>query len=118
MRLIVDESSGTAVVVALRDKGHDVIAVADVLPRADDVRILEWASRERRVLITNDKDFGELALKRGHAHAGIVLLRLRDNRAQNRAQVAQAVVERWADRLPGAVTVATERGVRIRSSPR
>jgi predicted nuclease of predicted toxin-antitoxin system len=103
---------------ALRESGHDVVAVAEVLPRADDVAILAWAAAERRLLVTNDKDFGAIALKEGRTHAGILLLRLHDNRPANRARVARAVVDRWADRLEGALTVATERGVRIRPGAR
>ena len=64
--------------------------------------------------ITNDKDFGELVFRSGQAHHGVILLRLHDERPANRVRVVKAVLEKWADRLAGSFTVATESGVRIR----
>jgi predicted nuclease of predicted toxin-antitoxin system len=94
--------------------GHDVLAVAESIPQASDSVILARAASEGRVVVTNDKDFGELAFRSGQAHAGIVLLRLRDESASNRVRVVTNVLERWAHRLPGSFTVATDGTVRIR----
>ncbi len=60
----------------LRDKGHDVVESAKQGEDPGDEAILEWAASEQRILITMDKDFGELVFKEGFAHAG--LLRLPD----------------------------------------
>src|SRR4051812_42167976 len=73
MRFIVDESTGAAVVTYLRNIGHDVVSVADTMPQADDTVILAYAASEGRVVLTNDKDFGELAFRSGQVHRGIVL---------------------------------------------
>ena len=116
MRLIVDESTGAAVVADLRTAGHDVLAVAGAMPQADDAAILEHAEREARVLLTNDKDFGELAFRAGLGHAGILLLRLHDDVPSRRVEVVRAVLARWADRLPGSFAVATEQGIRFRDA--
>ena len=61
MRLLADESCDFSVVRALRGAGHDVIAVAELFPSLDDSLILDLALREQRVLLTEDKDFGQLA---------------------------------------------------------
>lgn len=114
MQFIVDESTGTAVVEYLRSVGHDVLAVAEVIPQADDGDILARAVSEARILITNDKDFGELVFRSGQAHRGVVLLRLRDESSTNRVRVVKAVLEQYANRLVSNFTVATEGGVRIR----
>jgi len=111
---LVDESTGSAVVEYLRSIGHDVLAVAESMPQADDQDILARALSEGRVLVTNDKDFGDLIFRSGQAHHGILLLRLHDERSVNRVRVVKAVVERYADRLVGHFAVATEGGVRIR----
>ncbi len=113
MRLIVDESAGRAVVDYLRGTEHDILAVADEMPQAEDPVILARAVAEDRVLITNDKDFGDLVFRSGQAHAGVLLLRLRDEMPANRVGVVRAVLERWADRLPGRFAVATENEVRF-----
>ncbi len=114
MRFIVDESTGVAVVDYLRSAGHDVLAVAESMPGADDVDILARASAEGRILITNDKDFGELVFRSSQPHSGILLLRLRDESASNRVRVVRAVLDRYADRLIGSFVIATEHTVRIR----
>ena len=111
---MVDESTGMAVVNYLRSLGYDVLAVAETIPQADDSDILARASSEGRILVTNDKDFGELAFRVGQVHEGILLLRLQDERPTNCVRVLKAVLEQYAARLPSHFTVATESGVRIR----
>lgn len=114
MEFIVDESTGTAVVEYLRTLGHDVLAVAEVMPQANDQDIMARAVSEGRILVTNDKDFGELVFRKGQAHHGVMLLRLRDENPGNRVRVAGTILKQYADRLAGQFIVATEAGVRIR----
>jgi predicted nuclease of predicted toxin-antitoxin system len=114
VKFIVDESSGVAVADYLRRTGHDVLVVADVLPQALDQDILARAVDEERIVVTNDKDFGELVFRSGQAHHGVLLLRLHDESAANRVRMVQAVLEQHADQLEDHFTVATESGIRIR----
>lgn len=55
MKFLVDECAGTSIVACLRDEGHDVVAVAEVMPQADDAGILNHAVSEARILGTNVK---------------------------------------------------------------
>jgi predicted nuclease of predicted toxin-antitoxin system len=114
MRFLVDESTGAAVVEYLRNSGHDVLADSEIMRQTEDPHILTLASSETRILITNDKDFGELVFRTGKTHHGVLLLRLRDESAMNRVRVVQSVLERYADRLPAHFVVASEGGVRVR----
>lgn len=114
MRFLVDESTGAAVVAYLRSIGHDVLAAAETMPQADDSDILARAVAEDRILLTNDKDFGELVFRNGQAHSAIVLLRLQDESAVNRVRVVKDLLDQFADRLAGHLTVAAETGVRFR----
>ncbi len=118
MRFIVDESTGVAVVEYLRSSGHDVVAVAEIMRQADDPDILSLALNEDRMLITNDKDFGELVYRTGRTHHGVLLLRLRNESSANRVRVVTSVLGKYADRLAGQFVVATESNVRIRSAPK
>lgn len=79
----------------------------------DDIRILEMAHRERRILITNDKDFADRVHRDGLPHAGVVLLRLRDERAASKIAAMERLLSRHAARLPGGFTVASETRVRF-----
>jgi len=66
-------------VAKLRDDGHDVLFVRDEQPHAADPDILAWATREERLLITFDRDFGELSQRYGlRAPYGIILFRIPD----------------------------------------
>jgi predicted nuclease of predicted toxin-antitoxin system len=98
----------------LRDAGHDVIAVAEVTPQAIDLDILAWAVREDRILVTNDKDFGDLVFRDKRPHRGIILFRLQDQRLENRVRVMADVLARYVDQLVGHFVVATEDDVRVR----
>jgi len=113
MRFIVDESSGRAVAESLRALGHDVLAVPEVMLSAHDHDILSRAASEGRILITNDKDFGELVFRNGGEHCGVVLLRLHDESASNRVRVAKAIVEQYGERLVGRFVVGTDAAVRF-----
>ncbi len=116
MQFIVDESAGVAVVEYLRSIGQDVLAVGETMRQADDTDILARAVDEGRILITNDKDFGELVFRSGRAHPGVLLLRLRNEASANRVRVVRSVIQRYADRLPNHFVVATESTVRVRAA--
>jgi len=91
------------------------VAVADIMPEADDEEILEYAVTEGRIVVTNDKDFGEIVFRSGKAHRGVVLLRLRDERAENKARMMKAVLAQVGTRLQNHYVVATETGIRVRT---
>jgi predicted nuclease of predicted toxin-antitoxin system len=114
MRFLIDESTGISVANYLRSEGHDVLAVVESMPQADDSTILERAVEEERILISNDKDFGDLVYRRLRGHKGVVLLRLKEDSARNRVRVMQLLLERYSDRLEDNFTVVTEEAVRIR----
>ncbi len=111
---MVDESTGMAVVNYLRSLGYDVLSVAETMSQAADSDIMARASSEGRILVTNDKDFGALAFRRGQMHHGVLLLRLENESTTNRVHVLKAVLEQYADRLANHFTVATESRVRTR----
>jgi hypothetical protein len=61
MRFLANENFPGAAVTALKAAGHDVVWVRIAAPGATDQDVLAWAAREQRILLTFDKDFGELA---------------------------------------------------------
>ncbi len=75
MRFLADESCDFGIVQALRAAGHEVLAVAEVTPRAEDPAVIDLAVREGRVLLTEDKDFGQLVFASGSASSGVILFR-------------------------------------------
>jgi predicted nuclease of predicted toxin-antitoxin system len=78
MRFLADENFPRAAVSALEALGHDVTWIRIVAPGANDADVLAIAARENRILLTFDKDFGELAARSGlPTDAGIILVRVR-----------------------------------------
>lgn len=103
LRLLCDENIPASLVSALRDAGHDVLAVGATASGMADVAVLAWAQREARTCVTFDADFGELAIKRGRtAGYGIILLRLPIGpHGRGQAVIVQRIGERedWAGHL-------------------
>jgi len=117
MRFMVDASTGRSVAEFLRGLGHDVLVADDAMPGAGDHEILARAEAEKRIVVTNDKDFGELVFRTGKARQGILLLRLHDESRGNRVRVVRAVLERVGERLCGRFTTADDWHLRIRPMP-
>ncbi|HZD88600.1 MAG TPA: DUF5615 family PIN-like protein, partial [Pseudolabrys sp.] len=69
MRFLADESCDFRVVRALREAGHDVLAVTDVATGAEDSSVIDIAAREQRIFVTEDRDFGQLVYAAATPHA-------------------------------------------------
>jgi predicted nuclease of predicted toxin-antitoxin system len=116
MRFLVDECTGPAVAAWLRERGHDVVSVYDQIRGSDDDAVIQIAGQEKRVLITNDKHFGEKVFRSGHAHCGVILLRLEDERPASKIAVLGRLLGSYADRLESSFIVVSERRVRFGKS--
>jgi predicted nuclease of predicted toxin-antitoxin system len=113
MRFTVDECTGTVVSHWLRQHGHDVYSVYDDARGSDDDAILTRAHAEQRIVITSDKDFGELVFREKRPHCGVILLRLSDPSAANHIRALERLLTTHADRVAGRFTVVTNTAVRI-----
>jgi len=113
MRFLVDENTGPAVARRLRAHGHIVFSVYDEARGIDDDVIIRKAYAENWILITNDKDFGEKVYRERHPHRGVVLLRLADERAANKINVLQRLLESYSTQLVDRFVVVTETRVRF-----
>ncbi len=117
MNFVADESCAAPVIQALREAGHDVVAIAEVDKGATDEQKLAHALNEKRVLITEDRDFGELVYARGRSSAGIILVRFHPRaRLAKPATVVEAIA-RLGSRLQNAFAVVEPGRVRISSRP-
>lgn len=75
MHFLADESCDFVVVRALRAAGHDVAAIAETAGRSEDQIVLDLALREARVLLTEDKDFGQMVYAGAREASGVVRIR-------------------------------------------
>ena len=117
MQFLADESCDFAAVKALRTAGYNVSAIAEISPGAEDDAVLTVARSDKRVVLTEDKDFGRLAYADGKQTAGVVLIRFP---AGARSTLGQAVVELVVDlgeRLGGAFVVLEPGRARLSRLP-
>jgi predicted nuclease of predicted toxin-antitoxin system len=117
MRFLADESCDFAAVRALRDSGHDVLAVAEVARGAIDSTVVELAKQERRILLTEDKDFGWLVYAAGAGTMGVVLIRFPARLRRTLGEAIVFAVHELGERLAGAFAVVEPGRVRVGSQP-
>lgn len=113
MRFIVDECTGNAVAAWLLKENHDVFSVYDKARGINDTEVIDRAFKENRIVITNDKDFGEKIFRERFPHHGIILLRLNDERSANKIDVLKNLLQQYSEQIPNNFIVATEDKVRI-----
>lgn len=94
MRLVADENCDFSVVVDLRLAGYDVVSVAERMRGADDETVIEFARSEHRLLITEDKHFGQLVLAAAEQNSGVTQIRYP---ASTRSALTAAVLKLLAD---------------------
>lgn len=114
MMLLADEGVDKPIVDALRNAGFDVAYILETYPAANDDFILLLANTERRIVITQDKDFGELVFRLRQAHYGVILIRLHGYNPVVKAQMTTAVLLKHRDELTKAFTVIQPNAIRIR----
>ena len=113
MRFLVDECTGPAVALWLREQGHEVFSVYERARGLEGDDVIRKAFEENRVLITNDKDFGEKVYRERRPHRGVVLLRLEDERTASKIAAIRRLLRDYAERLEDSFVVMTEKRVRI-----
>ena len=116
MKILADANVESLIVKRLREDGHDVTFMSEIAPRVEDQDVLRRAVREKRVLLSNDLDFGELTFLQHQASAGIILIRLKRYRAWAKAERVLAVV-RSGISFERYLTVIQPNAVRRRPFP-
>lgn len=114
---MADESCAGPVIRALRAAGHDVLAIAEVAAGIADDKVIERALAEERVLLTEDRDFGELVYARRQSAAGVVFIKFPSRaRGAKPAAVVEAVAKLDV-RLRDGFTVIEPGRVRVGRRP-
>lgn len=113
MNVVVDAGVGTSVERLLRELGYRTIAVRDIDPHLPDVEVLALARQHAAVVITMDKDFGDLIFKDRLPHDGVLLLRLEEATGPERAAVVRLILAHHAAELPGRFAVFQHDRLRI-----
>ncbi|MGD9954160.1 MAG: DUF5615 family PIN-like protein [Burkholderiales bacterium] len=113
MRFLADESCDMAIVRALQSSGHDVARVADRAAGMMDDRVAAIAQEERRVLLTEDKDFGQLVHAVSGMRVGVMLFRFPHGARSDIGRAAAEVVRDLQERLHASFVVVEPGRFRI-----
>lgn len=114
LKFVLDVGVGHKVHKFLLSQGYDVISILDLDPSMPDSDILHIAERDQRMVVTMDKDFGELVFRSRQKHYGVLLLRLEDASGEEKTIVIDQVLSQHSDDLESKFCVYQNGILRIR----
>jgi len=117
LRILANENVAGSIIRSLRERGHDVVSVKESMRGASDREVLARAHSDRRIVLTHDKDFGELAFRSGlPAACGIILACFHAGNPSIVRQRILKILESEAD-WAGNFAILTETQIRVRPLP-
>ncbi len=114
MNVLADEGVDRPIVEQLRRAGYTVLYIAEMEPSISDDVVLDRANEHAALLLTADKDFGELVFRLGRINTGVVLLRLAGLAPQTKADLVVRAFDEHAAEMANAFSVVSPGMVRIR----
>lgn len=116
MKFLLDESADFPLASYLQEASHDVTAIAHDYPHVlKDEEVLKIAVKEKRVLITNDRDFGELIFRQKLRHSGVILFRLGKEDIATKKSWLKTVLANHLNSLKNFIVI-TDHGIRVRKT--
>lgn len=115
MNLLADESVDRQIVERLRQDGHEVLYIAEMEPSIEDDVVLERANERSALLVTADKDFGELVFRDQRlTTGGVILLRLAGLSAERKTGIVSDAFREYSAEFPNHFSVISPGRIRIR----
>jgi predicted nuclease of predicted toxin-antitoxin system len=114
VKIVADESVDKQIVDRLRVNGHDVVFIAELAPGIDDETVLGHSRQANAILLTADKDFGELVFRQHLLHSGVLLIRLAGLNPNLKADLVATTFEQHGDELSAGFAVLSRRALRLR----
>ncbi len=113
MKLLADECVEKSIIKHLKDNGFEISSIAELMPGASDTSIIEFAKKERTVLLTADKDFGELIFRQGKLTHGVILIRLHGLSSMKKSRIILDILHEHQGKLVGSISVIEPTQIRI-----
>ena len=114
MNFFADESLDRQIITRLRQDGHVVLDVTEMDPGISDDKVLSMANESKAILLTADRDFGDLVFRQGRITEGVVLIRFAGLPSTKKAELVSAIINQHAKELQQAFSVITPGSFRIR----
>ncbi len=115
MKFLADENIDRQIVDALRGEGYDVIYIPETSPGIDDDKVLKLANDNTAILITSDKDFGELVFRRKLVNSGVILIRLHGCSIKEKQILIRDFIINHSSKIENSFSVITKENIRIRN---
>ncbi|HWB52813.1 MAG TPA: DUF5615 family PIN-like protein [Tepidisphaeraceae bacterium] len=117
MKFLADAHISVEMIAMIRDQGHDYLDSSAIPARMPDLEVLQMAAAQQRVMVTSDKDFGELVFVHRIACPGVILIRIGLAEEVDRIAHMRLVFPVVLSRLPGSMITVTVSGGRARPIP-
>ena len=114
MNFVADESVDRQIVESLRRQGYNVWYIEEISPSISDKEVLALANKHDALLITSDKDFGELVFRQNLISYGVILIRLFGEPAELKGNIVTSSISKQFIEMKGNFTVIGPKRVRIR----
>ena len=114
--LVADESVDANIMVSLRNEGYRIWSVSEENPSVSDDIVLSAAFRKSALLLTEDKDFGELAIRLKKPHCGILLIRLSGLNSKEKASLVSSAIKLHFGEMKNSFSVLDRNRLRIKNN--
>ncbi|OGD98218.1 hypothetical protein A3A49_00070 [Candidatus Curtissbacteria bacterium RIFCSPLOWO2_01_FULL_38_11b] len=117
LKFLVDESVEYSIVEFLRLNKFDTLSISESQPSTPDEEVLALANHQKRILITNDKDFGELVFKEALSSNGVILIRMPFSKTEDKVTELEKALKSKASKLPRLFTTIKVKRTRFKNLP-
>ena len=114
MRIVADENIESEIIDHLRSLNFEVYCIRESSSGINDEEVLKEANKEGSILLTSDKDFGELIYRMKLISSGVIFLRLNDVPVSEKSSILSTVLATHIEKLPNSFTVINKTSIRIR----
>lgn len=115
LRFLADESFSFSIISVLREKGYNIKWIGEIAPGISDRSVYKIAEEDNRIILTEDKDFGELAIRFKLKANGVVLLRISSKEKELRQKRVFELLEKFPEKLQDHLVVINPEKFRFRN---
>jgi len=113
LKFLADVNIEKPIVGYLNDNGYDVLWIPDFDCRMNDNELLDLANRENRILITNDKDFGEIIFLQKRISEGVILFRVKGQDVDKKIRGLDRILQMYKNNIPDHFIVISDKKIRF-----
>ncbi|RMG72661.1 MAG: hypothetical protein D6710_04425 [Nitrospirae bacterium] len=114
LRFLADVNIEKQLIDFLRNSGYNVKCISEIDCQMEDEELLSLSNREKRIILTNDKDFGELIFYQQKATSGIILIRIKGQVVHEKLKMLKELLKNHKEDIKGNLILISKNKIRIR----